>query len=340
MRLTTLIYSALAMCAIGLTACGGGGGGSTPTEPAKLQSIQVQASRTSLEAGSSVDMHAFGHFSDGTSVDLGDATANSASRAVTSIRWNVSDSTIATLLGNTLQTSKVGTVTVTVTDFFSSISGSTNFTVTTAAPKSLSISGFEDGKTTYSLREARPLAAFVIYTDGTRTTAQTVNWSSSNTAVFTVDANGNFQATGVGTADVTVSSGAFTTKMTITIVAQTVPAKVTVSCDPNKPTIISAQDWNSQFAQDSQNSSEWVVVDGTSCQAYAIVKLLVPGSGSTFYRIFSAVRSPSNPAVFLSGVTKTSGRTPQLTAGQSITVGKSDAADPIFFDSLYSFLTN
>jgi hypothetical protein len=342
MKFANWMYGAVAVCAIGLTACGGGGGGGTTATsgPAKLQSIQVKASRTSLEAGASVKLQAVGTFSDGTSVDLGDNTAASASRALTNITWKVSDTNIAAVSVGSLQTSKVGSVVVTATDFFSSVSGSANFTVTAAIPQSLGIGGFESGKTTYSAREARPLAAYVAYSDGTRTTPSAVTWSTSNPAVFTVDANGNFQATGPGTADVGATSGTFSAKMAITIVAQTVPAKVTVSCDPSKPTVISAQEWNSQFAQDSLNSSEWVVVDGASCKANAVVQLLVPSSGGTFYRIFSATRSSSNSSSFLAGVTTTSGSSPQLTVGQSVTVGKSDSAGAFFFDSLYTFKVN
>ncbi len=345
MKFAKFIYSALAVCVLGLTACGGGGGGDDGAAggaPATLRSIQVKASRTSLEAGASVEVQAIGTFSDGTSVDLNDSAAISASRAPTSISWKVSDSSVAEVVNReTLRTSKVGSVIVTATDFFSSVTGSANFTVTEAIPRSLEIRGFESGKTRYSTRDARPLTASVVYSDGKRTAPPAVTWSTTNPAVFIVDANGNFKATGPGTADVSATSGALATKKTITIVAQTVPAIATVSCDPGNPTVVSAQDWNFYFAQDPQNSSEWVVVDGASCKDNAVVLLLVPSSsGSTFNSIFSARRSSTNPTTFLAGVTSPSGSTPQLTAGQSITVGKSDSSGSILFNPLYTFSAN
>ena len=166
MHFASLIKSTLIVCVIGLSACGGGGGddGGGTGAPAKLRSIQVKASRTSLEAGASVELQAIGTFSDGTAVDLNDSAARGGPRFPVSISWKVSDTSIAEVgSGETLRTSKVGSVIVTATDFFSEISGSANFAVTEAIPTSLEIRGFDSGKSTYSGREARRLSARIVY---------------------------------------------------------------------------------------------------------------------------------------------------------------------------------
>jgi hypothetical protein len=321
-----------------LSACGGGGSGNSGTKQATLQRIEITAPKDTVEAGRNLELSATGFFSDGSSQIISGNYFPSPTKPILSLNWSTSSSSTAVIAGNTLITKAQGTVTVVVTDDFSKVSGSKTFTVTAAVPSAIRIIGFESGKNSYSLRESRQLTGQLVFTDGVVTNSS-LTWQSSNPNIFVVDSNGNFSAKGAGTATLTASNGQLSSTKEITIV-NPVTAKFTVSCNPSTPTVIKASEWNAAYAVDVYNSTEWIVVDGTSCSTKEVVMLLVPkGNSSLFTTIFTAKRNPNKPSEFLSGATYSTGLTPQLSIGQKINVGEQPLSESLSFTTIYQITT-
>ena len=326
--ISTLGIAVALTATLTLNACGGGGGGgttSTIATPATLQSIVVQADQTTLAAGLNTSVHAIGHYSDGSIADITNGTTAANAPSITNVSWTATPTNIANFItasSNDLRTTLPGTVVVTAKDFFTGVTGTLTITVAAAAPASLAISGMPSSQT-ISARTAAQLSAQVVKTDGSTQAASSVTWTSSNPSVATVDANGNFQGLGAGSVTITASSGGFSKSVSLTLLAPLGTPLVTVSCDPSNPSIVNAQQWNNQYAIDSDNATEWVAVNGTSCQSYAAVELLVPQSAgsSTYFVRFFAARSPGNPTVFQPGNTYG-----QLSSGQTVTIGQTNSS--------------
>jgi hypothetical protein len=332
---------------LALAGCGGGGGdasldgddGDSGSSLATLQSIEITADPVLVAAGEKTTLHAVGRFSDGSVVDISKSGSSSATRSLTSLAWKASPSDIASFSSassNELQTSMPGKVTITATDFFSGKVGTLTLVVTAPVSRSLSISGLTDGQT-ISSRTAKLLTANILNTDDSTQAAKDVIWSSSNSSIASVDSNGNFKAGQPGTVTISASSEGFTKAIKLTVVTAQATPTFKVSCDSSSPTMIDAALWGSKFSGDRVNATEWVTVDGASCQTYATVMLVIPNSYGLYSQIFYAERDPANPANFQPGTTYGSGSSVQFKSGQKITVGASNKLGDIFFTPLYDF---
>lgn len=332
----TAVSLGLAHC---LTACGGGSDGMWGSSVAQvtLQSISVQVAQASIPAGSDTTVQAIGHFSDGSTADITGSSSAGGAGALTSVSWSTAPASVAKFFSpqdNTLRTSLPGTVVVTARDFFSGVSGTATVNVTAPAQTMLSISGLNNNQT-ISARTRTPLTALVLKTDGSTSPPSSLTWTASNPSVATIDSSGNFQGVGAGSVTITAASGTFTKSISLTLLTPLTTPIFTVSCNPSQPTTINAQQWNNQLAIDSVNATEWIVVDGSSCQSYPVVELLVqssPASIHYFVRFF-AERSLASPSTFQPGTASNA-----LTAGQTLAVGSATTISDSTFSLLYSIV--
>ena len=143
--------------------------------------------------------------------------SNATDRAVS---WKSSDTAVATVDASGRVTAvKAGTATITATA--GGKSASVSVTVTPGSVdvpvSSVSIAGGD-----FSLKEgaSKQLSATVSPADATD---RAVSWSSSDTAVATVDASGKVTAVKAGTATVTATAGGKSASVTVTVTKEDVP---------------------------------------------------------------------------------------------------------------------
>ena len=136
------------------------------------------------------------------------APENATDRTVT---WTTSDASVATVEDGVVTAVAAGTATITATatngtvDTSDDKTATCTVTVNAAAPSVVSVTGVEINKTstTLTVGGTETLTA-TVSPDGA--TYKTVTWSSSDTDVATVDANGKVSAVAAGTATITVTA--------------------------------------------------------------------------------------------------------------------------------------
>jgi len=133
--------------AFAITTCGGGDPdkvGPIKLRPT-LQKIVLKADHKSVAAGRSTIVHATGHFSDGTMVDITDGLQAGSSMPQTDVNWIASPDSVARFghpSSSWLQANLPGPVVVTATDALSRIEGRLTINITSkvanTAPAALS----------------------------------------------------------------------------------------------------------------------------------------------------------------------------------------------------------
>ncbi len=188
----------------------GGGGNSTPK---KLLSIVVTPSNSVVAVGMSQQFSATGTFSDNTTSNL-----------TTSVTWNSSAPSVATISNaagtNGLATS-VGTGTTTITATSGGISGAVTLTVTPATLVSLTVL---PANPNIVLGTTQQFSATGTFSDSTtRDLTTSATWSSSAATVATVSnaagTNGLATSVGTGTTTITATSGGIPGATTLTVTA-------------------------------------------------------------------------------------------------------------------------
>jgi uncharacterized protein YjdB len=171
---------------------------------ATLTSIAVTPATPSIPINTTLQLTATGTYSDGSSSDL-----------TAFVSW--SSSTIATAtvsVGGLVDGVAGGSSTITAT--LGTVSNSTSVTVT--APTITSISVTPDDLT-LPIGISQQFTASAIYSDGSiQDLVSGVTWSSSTTAVATVDNTGLATILTAGTTTITATVGTFTDSTTITVV--------------------------------------------------------------------------------------------------------------------------
>ena len=166
----------------------------------RLAGVTVSTDAVSLEAlDETAQLHAAGH----------DANGHAMS---TVFRWSSSDASVTTVDASGLVTAKTnGTAIVTVT------SGSFSASVAVTVQQRLAgVTVSTDAVSLEALDETAQLHAAGQDANGLAMSAE-FRWSSSDDLVATVDAGGLVTANGNGTAVVTVTSGAFSAPVTVTV---------------------------------------------------------------------------------------------------------------------------
>lgn len=139
-------------------------------------------------------------------------------KAEQKVTWTSSDTSIATVSRNgVIKGIKVGTVTITA----KTANGKTASCKVTVKP--IEVSSISLNVTSKELEQGKTLALYATVNPA-NATVKTVTWSSSNTSVATVDANGKVTAKSKGTATITATSNngkTATCKITVPEVAVT-----------------------------------------------------------------------------------------------------------------------
>jgi len=217
MRCISKILGVLTVASsLAFTACGGGAGASsttshpsTPSNPPTLQTITVSPSAPSLAVGQSQQLSATALYSDGSNKDV-----------TATVTWSSSDSSVASVDSAGMVKAKAqGSVTVSAlmsgvkgTANVSSQSDAANLTALNVTPASASV-GIG---TTLNF-----IATATMSDRSTQTVTASVNWSSSDPTVASIDGSGTLTTLKAGVTTITAASGAFTATSVVTVTTAT-----------------------------------------------------------------------------------------------------------------------
>jgi hypothetical protein len=210
-RLSSVLIVSLLL----IVSCGGGNHYSAI--PVKLDSISISAQATTVPLGGTSQLTAFGNYSNGVSQQLD------------GVAWGSSDpSIVAISASGILSTKSQGDAIITAT-FIVTIA-SLKLTVGPPILSSLSIS---PSSLSLPLGLTQPLIAIGMMTDGVVPTDLPVIWTSSNSAVASVE-NGLLISKGQGTATITARSGTVSASAAVTVMP---PAISSIDIVPTNPII-------------------------------------------------------------------------------------------------------
>jgi 6-phosphogluconolactonase (cycloisomerase 2 family) len=192
------------------SSCGSGGSSSSnnnqPPSSPQLVSISVAPGTPSLPLGNSQQFTATGTYSDTSTKNLS-----------SSVTWSSSSTAVAAIDSTGLAISKgQGTSTITATS--GTISGNTLFTVTAPALVSITVA---PSTPSLPLGNSQRFTATGIYSDQSTQNLSSVSWSSSSTAIATIDTTGLATSKSQGTSTITASSGPISGSTLFTITAPT-----------------------------------------------------------------------------------------------------------------------
>jgi uncharacterized protein YjdB len=271
-----------------------------------ISSITVTPDGLTLGIGIGEQYTATAIYSDGSTQDL-----------VSGVTWTSSDSSVASISASGLATTvAAGNATITATVG----SASDTATLTVVAAQLLSIA-VTPAPVSLAKGTTQQFAATGTFDDGSTQLLTSVNWSSSNSAVVSVDAVSGL-ATGVGTgsANVTAASGSVSGTAAVTVTGATLvsvavtPANSTMPSGTTKPMTAtgtfsdsSTQDltlsalWSSSNPQAATINGQGVVTSIAN-GATSITALVGSVSGSTNLtvspvKLVSLAISPANPRV-------------------------------------------
>jgi uncharacterized protein YjdB len=196
----------------------GKSGSSTVTVLAPVASVTVAPSSKTLAIGQTVTLVA--------------TTKDASGNVLTgrTISWTSSDPSVATVSSSGIVTgASGGTATITATS--EGKSGTSTITVTPAPVGSVTVT---PSPASVVLGKTVQLFATVRDTSGTIVTDRPVTWTSSNTSVATVDANGLVKGVGTGTVTITAKSE---TKSGTSAVTVTLAAVASVTLQPSVDTV-------------------------------------------------------------------------------------------------------
>src|SRR5579859_51112 len=178
----------------------------TVTAPV-LQSIAVTPANPSVALGLTQQFTATGTYSD-----------NSQQNLTSTVTWNSSQSTIATISISGLATTVAqGTTTIGAT--YGTISGSTTLTVT--APALVSIAVTPANPSVPNGLQQQFTATGTYKDHSTQNLTGSASWNSSATAVATISNSGLATTLSLGTSTITATSGSINGQSTLTVVSST-----------------------------------------------------------------------------------------------------------------------
>lgn len=201
----TGLVKGVALGATTITASVGSISGSTALAvgSAQVVSIAVNPSTSSVPAGRSEQLSAVASYSDGTTRD-----------ATASVTWGSSAPALATVIPGGLATGvTVGTAMINAS--LGAITGSASLTVTAPVPVSLSVA---PSTSQLLVAESEALVATATLSDGTSANvSNSAAWSSSATAIATVDATGKVTGISIGTATIRATLGTLSASATVNV---------------------------------------------------------------------------------------------------------------------------
>jgi uncharacterized protein YjdB len=187
----------LGSLAVSLNTCGGGSPIGQPT------SISVTPENPIILVETTQQFTATGKFSVAPTDDI-----------TTFVAWRSSDTAVATVDSNGLARGLAAGTTI-ITATFGDVSGGTTLTVTTATLSSITVT---PANPTLPQGTTSQFTAIAAFSDGTTHDVTTlVAWTSSNTAVATINGNGLVTALTAGTTTITAVLGAISASTTLTV---------------------------------------------------------------------------------------------------------------------------
>ncbi|HEX6803428.1 MAG TPA: Ig-like domain-containing protein [Terriglobales bacterium] len=248
-----------------LTGCSGGGSSSTNSSSsssggAVVSSIQVAPQSMSIGAGATQQFKATAQMSDGSTKDV-----------TTSVQWNSSDSTIASISTIGMATgSNSGTVTITALS--GTLKSSASLTVTSAAANLTSIA-ISPAASSIAVHTSQQFTATGTYSDGSSADLTSlVTWASSSTGVATIDASGLASALNTGSTNISASLGGVSQSTSLTITAPTIvsiavtPVGLTLGIGINQQFVATAT-YSDGSSADLTSAVTW----GTSASSVASI---------------------------------------------------------------------
>jgi hypothetical protein len=217
------LLSLLVMLMMGLLA-GCGGGSTSTSSPAMLESIAVTAPNTAAPLGTLTQFTATGTYSDKSTRNL-----------TSTVAWTSSNAGVARIAAGGLATAlNISPTPVTITAALGGVSGNMPLTVAAATLTSIAISGAPT--VTIANGTSHLFSALGSYNDGsTRDVTSQVTWSSSQTSVATIAANtGLAKSVGTGMTSITATLGSVTASVTLDVTGATLTSIVVA---PNAATI-------------------------------------------------------------------------------------------------------
>lgn len=198
---------------------GGKSGSETLTVQTTLTSVTVLPANPTLQLNTTQQLSASAQYSDGSQADV----TNQA-------QWSTGDTTIASVDATGLATA-VATGSTSVTATLNGTSGSTTLTVN--PPQLSSIILDQDGET-IPLGLPQQLTATGVFTDGSTAELTGVSFTSSDTTIISVDANGLASTLATGSVTITATVGSVSGTGTLTVGPQTL---VSIAVTPTNASI-------------------------------------------------------------------------------------------------------
>ncbi len=257
------VLASLALLGGGLAACGSD---NAPLPPGTiLTAITVDPSNLSVALGTTVQLHATGVFSNGTTEDL-----------TQSVTWSSSDATIA-VVGNAAGSQGLvageglGVTTITATN--GRVQGSSTLTVTPATLTSITI---DPALPSIAKGTTIQLAAIGNFSDGTtQDLTESVTWASLDATIAQVsDSSGSkglASGAAIGSATISAAESGITGSAKIAVTAATLTS---ITIDPALPSIAKGTkiqlaaigNFSDGTTQDLTESVTWVSLDATIAQ--------------------------------------------------------------------------
>lgn len=286
-----------------------------------LASITVLPATASLPVNTTLQFTATGTYTDGSSRDL-----------TTLVNWASSSTAAATVTGAGLATG-VAAGSTTITAGLAGIHGSTTLTVT--APTISSIVVTPDGLT-LGIGISQQYTATAIYSDGsTADLVSGVTWSSSASAVASINPAGLVTTAGAGTATITAQLGSFTDTAVLTVVpahlisisVSPTPVSMAVGTDQQFSALGSFDDGSTQLL----SSATW----STSSTSVATIDLAglatAVGTGTATIKASSGSVS-GTAALTVTGATVTSLTVTPANSNMPVSTTKQFTATATFSD--------
>jgi uncharacterized protein YjdB len=191
---------------------------------AVLSSIALTPVDPSIANGLTEQFTATGTYSDGTSIDIS-----------ASVTWSSADTSVATVVSSGIA-SGIANGSSIITATSGAISATSVLTVTDATLSSIAVT---PANRSIPKNKTQQLKATGFFSDGTSTDiTASADWSSANTSVATVNANGLASGVASGASDITATSGVTSGSTTLTITNATLSSFVVSPATATTPSVI------------------------------------------------------------------------------------------------------
>jgi hypothetical protein len=200
------------------------GSATLTVQPAALVSITISPTTPAISLGTAQQFTATGTYTDGSMQNL-----------TSSVTWSAAPATVA-VISNTSGTNGMatssGTGTANISATLGAVSSSTTLTVATAALVSIAVS---PANAAIPLGTTQPFTAVGTYTDGsTQDLTASAAWSSGATGVATIGAGGLALGVGLGSTNITATSGAIPASASLSVGP---PVLVSLVISPNSASV-------------------------------------------------------------------------------------------------------